>query len=222
MRTQRTPFDFTRAMNALCRDIVHRVDELGHIRMDHVAVTFAQARTRVGHGMQAKLTPLRLESGALTTQQGGRTWTVQRLFDGDREMLYMLTFYLPRFMNQAFREKMITVFHELYHISPQFNGDLRRLNGRCYMHSESEKAYDQYMAVLADCYLAQSPPKHLYAFLRHKFRTLEQRFGGVVGMNAPIPKMLLVPERNEATPESLSERDHERLLDESLALGIGN
>ena len=49
----------------------------------------------------------------------GRTWTLERLYEGDREMLYILTFYLPRFLDHSFREKLITVFHELYHISPE-------------------------------------------------------------------------------------------------------
>ncbi len=86
--------------------------------MSQVAVAFAQTRHQALHGLQAKLTPMRFEGGALTTRRRGRTWTVQRLFHGQREMLYILTFYLPRFLDQSFREKLITVFHELYHISP--------------------------------------------------------------------------------------------------------
>ena len=31
------------------------------------------------------------------------------------------------FLDQTFEEKLVTVFHELYHISPAFDGDLRRL-----------------------------------------------------------------------------------------------
>ena len=219
MRARANPFHFTRAMEVFCRDITHRLDEFQHIRMDHVAVTYAQARSNVPHGMQAKLTPLRLEGGTTTTRQSGRDWVVQRLFDGDREMYYILTFYLPRFMNQTFQEKLITVFHELYHISPHFDGDLRRMEGRYYMHSQSEKAYDQYMAVLVQKYLALKPPQTLYAFLRNKFRTLEKRHGGVVGMSVPIPKMLPVL---NAKQELDRLRDHEHRSAESLDLGIGN
>ncbi|MEZ6045738.1 MAG: hypothetical protein R3C11_09205 [Planctomycetaceae bacterium] len=69
----------------------------------------------------------------------------------------MLTFYLPRFQDQTFSEKMITVFHELYHISPEFNGDIRRLPGRCYVHSMSEKEYDLLMARYVREYLAHKP-----------------------------------------------------------------
>lgn len=192
------PFDFTSAMHRLCCDVAERVDEFQHIRMDEVAVTFAQARRRVSHGLQAKLTPMRFENGGLHTRRYGRTWTVQRLFDGDREILYILTFYLPRFLDQTFREKLVTVFHELYHIGPRFDGDLRRMGGRYHVHTHSQKEYDRLMGRLVDRYLALRPPQDRYAFLKKKFRTLHARHGGIVGLRVPVPKLIPVPEAETA------------------------
>lgn len=188
----RGPFDFTGAMRALCDDVVARLDEFRHVRMDEVAVAFAQARRRVPHGLQAKLTPLRFEGGTLVTSRGRRTWTVQRLFHGDREMLYILTFYLPRFQDQPFREKFVTVLHELFHIGPRFDGDIRRMEGRYHVHSHSQRDYDRQMGELADRYLASGPPRELYEFLERPFRELADRHGGVVGLQVPIPKLIPV------------------------------
>ena len=42
----RAPFDFTSAMWMLCDDITGRLDELLHIDMSRVAVSYAQTRTR--------------------------------------------------------------------------------------------------------------------------------------------------------------------------------
>ena len=192
------PFDFTAAMTRLCGDIVARLDEFRHIRLDRVAVTFAQARRRVPHGLQAKLTPLRFEGGALVTHRAGRPWTVQRLFQGEREMLYILTFYLPRFLDHTFREKMITVFHELYHISPRFDGDIRRMNGRYHVHSHSQQDYDRLMEQFVDRYLALRPPRLLYGFLDLNFRRLESEHGTVVGLRVPIPKLIPVADAKSA------------------------
>lgn len=187
-----TGFDFSNAMELLCRDIVGRLDEFSHVRMDEVAVTFAQARRRVSHGLQAKLTPMRFEEGRLTTWRYGRQWTVQRLFTGDHavEFLYILTFYLPRFLDHDFREKMITIVHELHHISPEFNGDIRRHAGRYHVHSHSEKEYDALCERLVDRYLAMKPPVGLFRFLKPNFRTLSRQHGGVVGLRVPIPKLI--------------------------------
>ncbi len=66
---QAEPLDFTLAMSRLCVDVTDRLDEFSHIDMSRVAVTFAQARRRVLHGLQAKLTPLRFEGGATTTHR---------------------------------------------------------------------------------------------------------------------------------------------------------
>lgn len=192
------PFDFSAAMKRLCEDIAGRVDVFSHIRMEHVAVTFAQARKRVRHGLQAKLTPMRFEHGNLVTCRYGRNWTVQRLYDGNREILYVLTFYLPRFLNHSFREKMVTVVHELYHISPHFDGDIRRMEGRYHVHSHSQKEYDRHMERFVDEYLASSPHPECYAFLKKKFRALQKEHGAVVGMRIPIPRLIELPDAKSA------------------------
>lgn len=193
-----TGFDFSAAMSRLCADIALRMPQFAHVRMDQVCVTFAQARRRVSYGLQAKLTPMRFENGDLTTVRNGKTWTVQRLFRDDREMLYILTFYLPRFLDHSFREKLITVFHELYHISPHFDGDIRRLAGHYHVHSHSQKEYDRHMGEFADEYLADSPPAEVYGFLKSRFATLQSRHGRVVGLQVPIPKLIPVDERRPA------------------------
>ncbi len=191
-------FDFSWAMEQLCRDIVGRHNEFSHVRMDQVAVTFAQARRRVPYGLQAKLTPMRFEGGSLTTSRYGREWTVQRLYDhsGENEYLYILTFYLPRFLDHDFREKMITIVHELHHISPHFDGDIRRHSGRYHVHSHSQKEYDAMCARLVDQYLKQKPPAVQHQFLKTNFRKLAKQHGGVVGIRLPVPK--LIPLRESA------------------------
>lgn len=184
------PFDFTGAMRRLCEDISFRMPDFDHVRMEQVAVTFAQARRQVPHGLQAKLTPMRFERGELTAVRNGREWTIQRLFHGELEVMYILTFYLPRFLQHSFREKMITVLHELYHISPLFDGDIRRLEGHYHVHSHSQKEYDRHMDVLVERYFKLNPPAHLYRFLEADFQTLHAQFGGVVGVRVPIPKLI--------------------------------
>ena len=189
----REGFDFTRAMRLLCQDVAARLPQFGHLRVDEIAVTFAQTRRRVPHGLQAKLTPMRFEDGSLLTRRAGRTWTLERLYDGNREMLYILTFYLPRFLDHSFREKLVTVFHELYHISPEFNGDIRRMDGRYHVHTHSQDEYDRAMGALVGEYLRRSPPPECVDFLRLDFRGLCARYGTVLGKRIASPKLIEVP-----------------------------
>ena len=194
----RRPFDFTSAIFALCEDITTRHEAFMHIDMTEVAVSFAQARSRVLHGLQAKLTPLRFQNGDLTSHLRGRNWTVQRLFVGKREMKYILTFYLPRFLDQTFQEKFVTILHELYHISPKFDGDIRRFAGRCHVHSQRQDDYDGQMEVFAKEYLSMNPPPDLHAFLKCDFAELRKRHGGVAGQRIPIPKLIPVDDARSA------------------------
>jgi len=184
-------FNFTQHMRSLCDDLAARLPELGHIDMSRVAIRFCQARIRSRHGIYASLTPLRFAGGELLSRRRGRMWTVERLFDdAGREMLYLLSFYLPRFTERPLEEKLSTVMHELWHIGPEFDGDLRRHPGRCYAHTHSQREYDARMDELTRKWLELAPPVEVYEFLRWDFRSLEARYGRVYGQKIRTPRLL--------------------------------
>lgn len=193
-------FDFTRHMRLLCEDITRRGPQLRHIDMQRVAVSLRQARKRVKHGMWAALIPLRFENGACETVRRGRRYGVQRAWTEDgHEALYIVNFYLPRYLQLSFHEKLTTVFHELWHISPEFNGDLRRHSGRCFAHSPSQKQYDAHVEQLTQEWLALAPPPPVYDFLRCDFSQLQQRHGAVYGTRFRDPKLIpLAADRGQA------------------------
>jgi Putative phage metallopeptidase len=184
-------FDFTFHIRRVCEDVVTRLPELAHIDMGRVAVSFCQTRNGASHGIFASLTPLRFAGGAATSLRRGRPHTVQRVCDAaGREMLYVLSFYLPRFQNLVLREKLITVLHELWHISPDFNGDIRRHDGRYHAHTHSQAEYDEEMGRLADRWLALGPPDELWSFLRDDFAVLAGRHSRIVGLKIRRPRIL--------------------------------
>jgi predicted metallopeptidase len=186
------PFDFCASLRRLCADVVARCDELRHIDLSRLLFAVTQARSGKAHGLQARVTPLRFHGGALVRQRRGIAYRVQRLFVDNREVLYLVTFCLPRFLNLDFDEKFITLFHELYHISPGFDGDLRRHGGRYSVHSHSQHLYDKHMAALAREYLQSGADPALHAFFRLSFAQLVGRHGSVVGVVVPRPKLIPV------------------------------
>jgi hypothetical protein len=184
-------FDYTLHIRRVAVDMIARLAELAHIDMGRVAVAVCQTRKPVKHGIFASLTPLRFAGGAATTIRRGRPHGIQRVEgEGGREMLYILSFYLPRFQNLEFREKLITVLHELWHISPNFDGDIRRHAGRYHAHSHSQAEYDREMAFLADRWLAAGPPQELWAFLNDDFAQLSARHHRIVGLRIRRPRIL--------------------------------
>ncbi len=185
-------FDFCEAMRLLCNDITRRLEVFRHIEMTQVGVSFAQTRSRESSGLQAKLTPLRFEKGSFTSTSKGRTWAIQPVRLGGCELLYILTFYLPRFLDQSLHEKLTTVVHELFHVSPEFDGDLRRLHQRYYAHSSRQDRYDEMMREFVDLYLASNPAEDLIRFLEGNFESLKRERGRVLGVTIPVPKIFAV------------------------------
>ena len=134
--------------------------------------------------------PLRFSGGRECTLRRGQQWTLQRVCEGGRAILYILNFYLPRFLDLPLEEKLTTVVHELWHIGPRFDGDLRRFRGRCYAHSGSQRKYDAEVKRLVAAWLAAGPPTGLYDFLRLSFRELSARHGRIHGRKIVAPKLI--------------------------------
>lgn len=186
-------FNFTTAVERIVQDMAVRLPELAHIDAARIGYAFAQTRSASSYGMYASLTPLRFENGADTMIRNREKWKIQRVTDeSGRELLYILTFYLPRFLNLPYAQKLTTIVHELYHISPRFDGDSRRFEGRCHAHTGSQKNYDAAMERLAKKWLSLGPPDHLHEFLRYGFRELVQRHGQVHGNRITTPKIVRV------------------------------
>src|SRR5262245_20255925 len=188
------PFDFCDHVRRLCADIVRRCGDLGHVDVSRLLFAVTQARSARRAGLQARVTPLRFRHGRLIRRRQDICYQVQRYLVDGREMLYLLTFCLPRFLDQTFDDKFVTLFHELYHISPQFEGDLRRHPGRCELHTHSQRQYDALMAAMAREYLGGQVDRSLHAFLRLNFAQLQHRHGSVVGVVVPRPRLLPIPD----------------------------
>jgi hypothetical protein len=183
-------FDFTHHIAGVCADMAARLDEFRHIDMSLVAVSFRQTRKRMPGGLYASLTPLRFGGGEATSVRRGRNWRIQRVLLDGREMLYLLNFYLPRFLDLAFAEKLTTIAHELLHVGERFDGDLRRFGGRCYAHTHSHSAFDARAEKLAQCWLATGPNEDLFSFLRLDFSGLQARHGRIYGRKITAPKLI--------------------------------
>ena len=190
-----TPFDFCRAIRRLCIDVADHAPELAHVDVSRMLISFTPSRNRSHYGLQARVTPMRFRDGASVRGGRGTNYGVQRYYLDGREILYVLTFCLPRFLDQSFEEKLVTVFHELYHINPAFNGDLRRHPGRYAVHSHSKRGYDERMAELVEDYLAGKPDPVLFDFLRPGYAELWRRHGGIYGVVVPRPKLLPIGDR---------------------------
>ncbi len=184
--------NLTERLARVVEDIARRCPTFAHLRPAEMLVTFTAARNRRPYGLLARVTPMRFRGGAPTRRSRGLVYQVQRFTVDGREMLYLVTFCLPRFLDQCYEQKLVTIFHELYHIGPAFDGDLRRHPGRYEVHSKSKKAYDAEMLTLVRAYLRGHPEPQRLAFLHRRAAELRKAPLNLVGVVVPRPKMIPV------------------------------
>jgi len=178
----RKGFDFTKAMHRLMVDIAEVCDEFQHVDMSRIAVIFSQARHGRQDGVHAATHPLRFQGGAVEKTLRGHRYVMPQVMVGGREMLYVVSFTLPRFLNAgSLHKKLTTVVHEMYHIGPAFDGDLRRFAGGNPYHTGSQKNYDRAMAAIARRYVQRTSQSDLHAFLAKDFAALDAERGPLVG-----------------------------------------
>lgn len=193
-------FDYSYHMKKLIADISRRCHAFRHIDSRKILVGVSRARNNRKHGLQAKLVPLKFQGGRRVIQATGDWYCKmpKTIIDG-REILYAIYFCLPRFQNLSFDEKMMVIFHELYHINPAFNGDIRRFPGKCYQHSRSEKEYDSIAEALSRRYLRSPHSRQRTRFLRLRHEELRQRYGEVTGLRLRLPEPILFKRNKERT-----------------------
>jgi predicted metallopeptidase len=192
-----TTLNLTVELERLIADIVLRMPEFSHIDPRQLLICISTTRGGGIHGTYAKIHPLRFTGGSRTTtaRRGRRTFTctMPTISHRGTEILYIIYFLVPRFTNLPLREKLITVLHELYHVSPEFNGDIRRFPGRNYAHGSSSKKYNALMATLADSYLGSLEDNGLLSFLEGGMEELRARHKTIVGRKYPAPRLRVEP-----------------------------
>ncbi|WP_026842777.1 putative metallopeptidase [Citrifermentans bremense] len=191
-----TTLNLTGELERLIRDITARTPQLQHVIPDKLLVCVSTGRTTRG-GSLAKIHPLRFAGGerSVKARRGRRSvlCTMPSIKHQGEEMLYVIYFLVPRFLELPQREKLITIFHELYHISPACDGDIRRFPGRNYAHGSSTKSYNLLMGKLVDAYLKLIPEPSALDFLEGDLASLRTRHKAIVGRRLQAPRISITP-----------------------------
>lgn len=188
--------DYSARLSALCRDICTSLPQLAHIDPDRLLFTLVRSRAQGLHGTYARIVPLRFAGGAKeVTRRHGRhqeTYRMPDLFHGGQEILYVISLLMPRFLRLSLEQKLTTVLHELYHISPACDGDIRRFAGRNYAHGHSRACYNRHIEQLRNAYLSTDPdPAPLTGIDLSEEDWRKQSFR-LTGLTLPLPRARLV------------------------------
>lgn len=178
---KRRPYNLTDDVGLLVHLLCKRVERLSHVQPGRILHGVSQARNRSKYGIFAQCHGLRFKHGRREFKtRDGYAWQWPVIRVGGMEILYYITYFLPRFLDQPPRERLHTLVHELYHINPDFNGDLRRFPGRNEYHGNRYADFDGVVdSILEEC--REHIDLDRFPFLAFGFDELVARYGGVVG-----------------------------------------
>lgn len=139
--------NFNQAVRALLRDVA-KMSEFRHIRPSRILVVAGEAR-RASRGT---VKPLAF-AGTLSRDRSGRRKPVVRI--KGRRMLYSITLRPMFFRSGTPEARIATIIHELFHISPRFDGTLASSR----RHSAMGKDFSKRLRPIVRRYLRHCPPE---------------------------------------------------------------
>ncbi len=184
--------DLTDVLTLIIQEISLHVQLFSFLDLSRISVCIASNRKNSRGGIYGKLVPLFFEGGAEQVTYRGRRYKmppVQR--DGTRQK-YLIFFYMPKFFDLNPREKLRVIFHELYHISPDFNGDIRRMTRGKAAHGHSRKEFDSHFEKELNEFFKFIQETPYRGFLDLNSREFFTSFSKVKGRRMKLPKPLLV------------------------------
>lgn len=156
--------------------------------MNRILISIAFNRKNSRGFTLAKLVPLRFKDGSNILKYNNKRYTMPRIVNNGISLLYIIYFYSPKFFDLPPIEKLRVIFHELYHISPEFNGDIRRLGRVKAAHGASKKKYNiQFEKELQQFYSTISETQIKY-FLDLDTNLLRKNYQNIYCRRMKLPK----------------------------------
>jgi hypothetical protein len=186
--------NLTDILTDLIKQIAVHSQFFSHIDASKVVVCLGSNRRNGRGAIYGKLVPLRFHNGADILRFRGKNYTIPDIVSNDLSQLYALYFYIPRFFDLPAEEKLKVIFHELYHISPDFNGDIRRMGKVKKAHGSSKKRFDLKFETEVKLFYEHISKTAYMDFLRMDSRSLHNNYR-IYARRMKIPKPVAVADK---------------------------
>lgn len=175
-------------MAFLLYDIINATPLFSHIDMNRVLVCSAYNKKVTGGGIFAKVVPLRFENGVPLKKFKNHWYAFPKVMNNGHEILYIIYFYIPRYFDLPAFEKLNVAFHELYHINPEFNGDVRRMGSYKFSHGYSKEHFNNQFREELSHYYNKIKNTPLGAMLEMNFAQISEHFETVYTRTMKVPR----------------------------------
>lgn len=183
----------TDVLTLIVEEIVRRSPVFAHIDTSRIVICVASNKAGARGATYGKLAPLKFKGGHDTIKYRGRYFTMPKVMSGGSEILYLVYFYLPKFFDLDAKEKLKVIFHELYHISPEFNGDIRRITEGKAAHGSSRDKFNKLFETEQNEFYEYIKTTPYINFLDLSTKELHQHFKKVLCRRMKMPKPVAKP-----------------------------
>lgn len=157
--------NLTDIFTEIIHDMIKSTDEFKSFDSSKILVCCASNRKDYKGATYGKLLPLRFKDGSEIIKHNGKFYTIPKVKFNNTELLYIIYLYIPKFFNLSARDKINVMFHELYHINPDFNGDIRRMGEFKSAHGHSRKSFEEKYIEYSDNFYKTVQNASYYNFL---------------------------------------------------------
>ncbi len=148
LQTDGLVVDLTAGLRSAAEDIVARVPELGHIDLErvHFAVFYSRHAKRILTFARCYPLPIGVR------KRGRHSYRLETVTtEYGKKARYIVAFAWERFWSLSPRDRLETLVHELFHISPSFDGTLRQFGDK--VHGKGLDWFDTIVYALSELYL---------------------------------------------------------------------
>lgn len=168
--------NLTDVLTLIIHDMIKSTEEFKPFNLNKILICCASNRNDFKGATYGKLIPLRFKNGSEIINHNGRFYKIPKVTINDIEILYLIYFYIPKFFNLSAKDKVNVMFHELYHINPGFNGDIRRMGEFKSAHGHSKKSFEEKYIDYADKFYDKIESTPYYNFLQMNSYDIEKHF----------------------------------------------
>jgi len=171
-----TSINLTDTLSLITHEMIIRTPDFRGYDINRMLICCASNRSDSRGGIYGKLVPLKFEDGSDIINFHGRTYTIPKIIHNNIEIRYLIYYYHPKFFDISARDKVNVMFHELYHINPEFNGDIRRMGKFKKAHGHSKKSFEEKYLDNAEEFYSYVKGTPYHAFLEMNSRDLQNSF----------------------------------------------
>ena len=192
--TKHKKINLTDQLTEIIEIIIQKTAIFKHVDAGRVLICATSNRKNSRGGTYGKLVPLKFRDGESIQKYNGRYYTIPRILNNGIPQLYIIYFYMPKFFDLNPYEKLRVIFHELYHINEEFNGDIRRMGEVKKAHGFSSKRFNSLFEDALNRfheYITAAPDAE---FLKMDTAYLKKEYNKIYCRRLKLPKPVILEE----------------------------